>query len=122
VIIGKICDDSIYNSLDSIFKTLSENYETLKNKDGKFPYTIQIPVFEDPEKTLCRFRVLLDVDETIEHVTIANYLDYWGIYYDYERASRIFDVKRKLLIDEDFLTLDRYWQAWEKARAEGKQA
>jgi hypothetical protein len=120
VIVGKICDGSIYDSLGSIFKAISENYESLKNRDGEFPYTIQIPVFEDPDKKLCRFRVLLDVDETIKHVTTANYLDYWGIYYDYERASRVFDVKRKLLIDEDFLTLDRYWQKWEKAYAEGK--
>lgn len=120
VIVGKICSGSIYDSLGAIFKALSENYEFLKNRDGEFPYTIQIPVFEDPEKKLCRFRVLLDVDETIEHVTSANYLDYWGIYYDLERAFRVFDVKRKLLVDEDFLTLERYWQKWEKAYAEGK--
>jgi hypothetical protein len=120
VIVSKICTGSIYDSLGSIFRAISENYEFLKNRDGEFPYTIQIPVFEDPEKTLCRFRVLLDVDETIGHVTSANYQDYWGIYYDFERASRVFDVKRKLLIDEDFLTLDRYWQKWEKAYAEGK--
>ena len=121
VIVGKICSDSIYDSLSQIFRAISDNYGFLKNRDGEFPYTIQIPVFEDPEKKLCRFRVLLDVDETIDNVTSANYLDYWGIYYDFERASRVYDVKKRLLIDEDFLTLDRYWQKWEKAYAVKKR-
>ncbi len=122
IIVTKICRNSIYESLGAIFKTLAQDFACLKNGEGEYPYTIQIPVFEDPEKKLCRFRVLLDVDETIEGVTDAAYLGYWGIYYDFERASRVFDVKRKLLIDSDFLTLDRYWQEWERDYNRNKSA
>lgn len=114
VIITKICANSIYESLGAIFQTLTQDFACLRNSEGEYPYTIQVPVFEDPEKKPCRFRVLLDVDETIEGVTSAAYMGYWGIYYDFERTSRVFDVKRKLLIDSDFLTLDRYWQEWER--------
>lgn len=113
IVISKICNNSIYESLGEIFQTLTQDFNHMRNGNSEFPYSIQIPVFEDPEKRLCQFRVLLDVDETIEKVTRANYLEYWGIYYDFERTSRVFDVKRKLLIDSDFLTTDRYWQAWE---------
>lgn len=116
VVISKICDDSIYESLGQIFQTLAQNFEHLRGRKGEYPYSIQIPVFEDPEKRLCRFRVLLDVDETIQKVTSANYLEYWGVQYDFERTSRVFDVKRTLLIDSDYLTLDRYWQEWERDR------
>lgn len=120
VIVGKICSGSIYDSLGEIFQALADNYEHLKNRDGEYPFTIQIPVLEDPDGTLCRFRVLLDVDEIIENVTRANYLNYWGIDYELERASRVFDLKKKLLIDEEFLTLERYWQKWDIALAAGK--
>lgn len=116
VIISKLRDNSIYENLDAIFQILARDFDCLQNGNSEYPYTIQIPVFEDPEKTICRFRVLLDVDETIERVSSADYLEYWGIYYDFERTSRVFDVKRKLLIDSDFLTLDRYWQEWELDR------
>jgi hypothetical protein len=122
VIITKICKSSIYDSLGEIFKILAQEYECLRNGEGEYPYTIQIPVFEDPEKRLCRFRVLLDVDETIKEVSSADYFGYWGINYDFERVSRILDVKKKLLIDSDFLTLDRYWQEWENDRERNESA
>jgi hypothetical protein len=117
VVISKICDDSIFESLGQIFQTLAEDSEYLRGRNGEFPHSIQVPVFEDPEKRLCRFRVLLDVDETIHKVTSSNYFDYWGVEYDFERTTRVYDVKRKLLIDSDYLTLDRYWQEWERDRA-----
>jgi hypothetical protein len=114
VVVSKICVNSIYESLGAIFQVLARDFDCLRSGGGEVPYTIQIPVFEDPEKRLCRFRVLLDVDETIEGVSSASYLGYWGIRYDFERASRVFDLKRKLLIDSDFLTVDRYWEEWER--------
>ncbi len=122
VVISKISDNSIYDSLGEIFQVLAQNFGHLRNGDGEYPYSIQIPVFEDPEKRLCRFRVLLDVDETISKVTKADYFGYWGIYYDFERKSRVFDVKRTLLIDSDFLSIDRYWQEWERDRKRQESA
>lgn len=116
VVISKICSDSIYESLGQIFQTLAEDFDCLRGRNGEYPYSIQIPVFEDPEKRFCRFRVLLDADETISPVTRANYFDYWGLQYDFEGTSRVFDVKRRLLIDSDYLTLDRYWQEWARDR------
>lgn len=122
VVITKITDNSIYESLDEVFKVLAKDFDHLRNGEGEYPYSIQIPVFEDPEKRLCHFRVLLDVDETISIVTNADYLGYWGIHYDFERKSRVFDVKRTLLIDSDFLTTDRYWQEWERDRERHESA
>jgi hypothetical protein len=116
IVVTKICRSSIFESLGDIFDVLTRDFENLRNGDGEYPYTIQIPVFEDPEKRLCRFRVLLDVDETISNVTKRGYLCYWGVEYDFERTRRVFDLKNKLLIDSDFYSIDRYWQEWESDR------
>lgn len=115
IVVSKICNDSIYNSLGEIFRKIADNYEHLQNKTEEYPYSIQIPVFEDPEKRICRFRVLLEFDEPISNVKPIDYFGYWGLYYDYERTFRIFDVKRQLLIDSEFLTANRYWEAYEQA-------
>ncbi|CBE69965.1 MAG: hypothetical protein F9K13_07600 [Candidatus Methylomirabilis oxygeniifera] len=122
VVITKICSDSIYESLGQIFQTLGQCYPLLRNGRGEYPYSIQVPVFQDPEQRLCRFRVLLDVDETIRGVTTADYLGYWGVTYDYERTFRVFDVRRRLLIDSDFLSNARYWQEWARERKREESA
>lgn len=114
LIITNLTGDSIYNNLGAIFKSLSENADHLVGRNGERPYTIQIPVFEDPDQQLCRFRVLLNVDETISSISDSNYFDYWGLQYDYEGTSRVYDVKRKHLIDSDYLTSNRYRDAWDK--------
>lgn len=121
IIVTKIGTDSIYTSLGDIFKSLADNHEALKNRNGEFPYTIHIPVFEDPARKFSRYRMLLDIDETITNITTKAYTEYWGIRYDFECASRVFDVKRKLLIDEHFLTQDEYERESEKAHARGKR-
>jgi hypothetical protein len=108
IIVTKIGADSIYTSLGDIFKTLADSHEALKNRNGEFPYTIYIPVFEDPARKFSRYRMLLEVEETITNITSKAYFEYWGIRYDFECASRAFDVKRQLLIDEHFLTQDEY--------------
>ena len=122
VVITKISKDSVYESLGEIFRMLAECYEILRNGQGEYPYSLQIPVFEDPDKKICRFRTLLDVDETISKVTAADYMGYWGVYYDFERKPRVFDVQRRLLIDSDFLTNERYWQEWVRERKREESA
>lgn len=114
LIISKISDDGIFESLERILVAVAQNYH-LMFRDGERPFEIHIPVFEDSgEDRLCRFRSLLDVDETIRNVTSANYLEFWGVWYDYTRTSRVYDVSRRLLIDAEFFTRERYWQEWER--------
>ena len=101
-----------------IFVQLSKSIESLKGKTQEYPYVIHIPLFEDPEQKICRFRSLLDVDETIESITNESYLKLWGVRYNLEGKIRVFDVKNNLLIDSHYMTQDEYWKAadkeWEK--------
>jgi hypothetical protein len=110
VIIWKICDDGIFSSLGQIMLTLAVRYDSLVLASGERPFEIHVPVFEDlADDRLCRFRVPLDVDETVRTATVSDYLNFWGVEYDYSRAYRVYDVGRDLLLDTEFYTRERYW-------------
>jgi len=68
--------------------------------------------------------LLLHYDETIRSVSVSDYFVYWGLWYDFSRKHRVYDVQRELLIDERFLTQKEYWaiceKRWEAARASKK--
>ena len=114
VVIHGLRDDSILLNLESVLKALAASYSHLTLRTGEKPFSISIPVVEDPaEDRLCRFREFLDFDETIEDIRDAHYLRLWGIEYDYARRTRVYDVARQLLLDEEFYTQSRYWQVWD---------
>lgn len=112
--IRRVTAKPLFDSLGEILKQVADNYTAMKGKTGEVPFEVHIPVFEDPEKRLCRFRDLLDVDETIENITQADYFRYWGVRYNLEGQVRVFDVSRKLLIDERYLTRREYWEEWHR--------
>lgn len=113
LIIYKITDDSICVSLEGILKLVAKNYAAMRLPSNEAPFQIHIPVLEDPTgDRLSRFRVILDIDETVD-ASNADYLRLWGLRYDYANLDRVFDVERRLLIDSEFLTRERYEQAWQ---------
>lgn len=120
LVIYKITDDSIFSQLESILGAIAKHYENLVLASGETPLEIHVPVLEDlAQDRLCRFRVLLDVDETIANVTTDDYFKLWGISYDFSRNFRIYDLTRELLIDEEFYTQQRYnvlWEEWYRKR------
>ena len=122
IVVKNISVESFFEELEKVFKQLSNCLDTLRGNTQEMPYIIHIPVFEDPDQKICRFRSLLDVDETIEEITSDSYLQYWGVRYNLEGKIRVFDVKKKLLIDSRYMTQDEYWKAaekeWEKERAD----
>lgn len=108
-------DDSIFPHLEGILTALAQHYRSMILPSGEPPFEIYIPIFEDQaDDRLVRFRVLLDVDETIRHRTGSDYARYWGLRYDYAGVYKVFDVGRDLIIDQEFWTLHRYWAEWQK--------
>jgi hypothetical protein len=116
IIISRIPGCSIYESLKDVFQVLVENYPRLQANGDEPPYEIHVPVFEDPSNEICRFRQLLDVDETIQDANQSSYLKLWGVRYDFDRTVRVFDIKQKVLVDAPYLTVDEYWKAWDENR------
>ena len=122
ILITSVKPNSIYDNVGPIFKCLVENFKHLQANGSESPYEITIPVFQDPTGEVCRYRTLLDVDETIEGVSTESYFGLWGVQYDFDRTVRIYDVERKQLIDADFLTVDEYWKAWDEHRRRTRAA
>lgn len=115
VIIDSMGSDSIASSLEKILNALAQNYEHLRVRSGQSPTEIFIPIFEDPAPDRpSRFRVCVHWDETLPTIGPADYFVYWGLWYDFANTQRVFDVGRKLLIDEPVLTKRQYWAAYEK--------
>jgi hypothetical protein len=128
IIVYNICEDGIFDNLKGILEALAKHYSKTLLHSREEPYEIHIPILEDAsDDRLIRFRVLLDVDETIVSVGPAAYYNYWGLWFDRSCQSRVFDVSADLLLDEEFFTKERYWAEWEfrhvktqpKRRADG---
>jgi hypothetical protein len=108
IVIYKITDDGVFTNLEKILKSIAQHSNQLTLATGERPFEIHVPVFEDPARDRPRrFRVKLDVDETISSFSGSDYFRLWGIRYDYS-GDRVFDVEKRLLIDNEFYDLDRY--------------
>ena len=113
--IDNLGEDAILDNLEVVLETLASNYSRLILGTSEKPFSIVIPIFEDPSSDRpCRFRQILDVDETIRNMTSEDYLNLWGVQYDYSCANRVFRVKDQLLSEDEFYTRRQYWQAMER--------
>jgi len=102
-------NQSISESLGKVLLLIAQNYEHLSLADGRTPVEIYTPVIEDtgPERR-SRFRAVLEVDEDMP-VSDAVFFEYWGLSYS-NGERRVYDVQRRLLLDELFLYRREYWQ------------
>lgn len=114
LVIHRLGPDSVVQNLESIMRALAREYPHMVLRSGETPFEIHIPVFADlSDDALCRFRVLLDVDETIEPHPETDYLRLWGLVYDYsQKQKRVYEPSRRLLIDAEFLTREEYDVRW----------
>jgi hypothetical protein len=120
IVIHDLGRDTILANIQAILQALAANYCHLMLRTGEKPFSINIPIFEDvTDDRLCRFRELLDVDEPIRDPGDEHYLGLWGAQYDYAATTRVFDVKKQVLLDEEFYTRAQYWHAWEARRRRG---
>jgi hypothetical protein len=125
VTIDGLGDDSIATSIGEILRSLAANYSNLLLASGEAPYEIHVPVFEDPaDDRPSRFRALLDFDETLPSVGLEDYYKLWGLWYDFFSQHRVYDVPRRLLLDEGFMSRQEYWavmeERWRAKRANGQ--
>jgi len=84
LVLHEISSNTLVSQLENIVATLARSYDRFLLKQGEAPYTIEIPVFEDPEEDRpCRFRVIGDIDETIRSRGPEDYVSFWGLEYDH---------------------------------------
>ena len=118
VILHQISENSIFLNLENILSHLAKHAHHLVVGETERPFEIVIPVFEDPASDRpSRFRVKLDVDETIPFFSDKDYLGFWGLWYEFAKF-RVYDVQNKSLLHEEFFTSKRYWTEMEKRWAQ----
>ena len=114
IIVKNIGTENFFENLEKIFVQLSKSIEALKGASTQeYPYVFHIPLFEDPEQKICRYRSPLDVDEMVENISSEDYLKFWGVRYNLEGKIRVFDVKNRLIIDSSYMTQNEFWRASE---------
>ena len=97
----KITDNSIYSSIGLVFNLLAKNYDRIILSNGEKPFEIFVPVFEDPDPLYKnKYRLKYNVDETITDFNADAYAKFWGLYYDYSRCFKTYDLQGQVLIDK----------------------
>jgi len=117
----------ISEKLGPLFESLASNYPNFILPTGEAPFKIYVPVIEDKglHSSIPCFRELLEVDEMAAPVSGSggDYLTYWGLDYDFARRYRVYDVRRRTLLDVELLTREQYWkkmeEKWRRERATG---
>ncbi|MDT0607301.1 hypothetical protein [Croceitalea rosinachiae] len=101
IIITKIYNRSVPDQLGNILCHVSENFVHFTKGLTEMPYEIFIPVFEEQEQDVIKSMVSTTKSKT-------DYFDFWGLYFESNIDSAIYDLKNKSIIDEgDFFLLNQ---------------
>jgi hypothetical protein len=110
IILYNLYKNSIEEAMEKIFSQLSIHYQSMLKNGVEFPAVIHIPVLHDETMNdySAKFRVKLDVDETVDNLCIDNYFDYWGLSYYYSREYVVYSLKDKRILEDKFLDENMY--------------
>jgi hypothetical protein len=112
IFIYNVCPDGIAKNLEIILDLFEKRFAEFLSA-GQLPDYVYIPLFRDDKaptqswKNLPVFRKLESIDETIQGVTDAAYLDYWGLFYTFqEDQCRVYNVRTKEIFNADITSLE----------------
>jgi len=101
IVITKIYNNSVSDQLGNILCAISENFVHFTKGLSEMPYEIFVPVFEELEQG-----VISTGNSTKKSKT--DYFDFWGLYFESNTDSVVYDLKSKSIIDEgDFFLLNQ---------------
>ena len=110
--IYNVCPDGIAKNLEIILDVFEKRFTEFIS-EGQLPDYVYIPLFRDDKtpspdwKNLPAFRKLESVDETIQGVTDAAYLDYWGLFYTFqENQCRVYNVRTREISNADITSTE----------------
>jgi hypothetical protein len=106
--IERLPNTDLLAELEHIFAAFAQNFEALTHGSKGRLFEVYVPIFEDKdEKPFTKFRTLRSVDETIDlkRISREDYFKFWGLqYYSEGSPACVYDVQRKLVIEEGFYT------------------
>ncbi|MCL5244742.1 hypothetical protein M4I21_02910 [Cellulophaga sp. 20_2_10] len=93
IIVSKVCENSIVNSLDAILDTLVTNIDNLMTEKLELPTEIHLPLLPEDK-----------IDLT--NITEKSYFGFWGLYYESEEDAVIYDVSNNTTNKGDLFMVD----------------
>jgi len=101
IVISRLPNCQIQDNLERILDSVSENFVHFTKGLSEMPYEIFVPIYEETENSFSR--------SVEKHDRKPNYLEFWGLYFEGEDDSLIYDVKGKGIIEQsDFFLLNQW--------------
>lgn len=101
IVITRLPDFQIPDNLETILNSISSNFVHFTRGLSQLPYEIFVPIFEETENSFSH--------SGKKHSKQPNYLDFWGLYFEGEDDSAVYDVKNKIIIEQSNFFLLNQW-------------
>ena len=101
IIITRLPNCQIQDKLEPILDAVSGNFVHFTKGLTKMPYEIFVPIYEETENSFSH-------SEKKQHRK-PNYLEFWGLYFEDEDDSSVYDVKNKTIIEQSSFFLLNQW-------------
>ena len=101
IIITRLPNFEIKDSLEGILDAISASFVHFTKGLSKMPYEIFVPVYEETENSFSHSEK--------KHNKRPDYLEFWGLYFEDEADSSIYDVKNKTIIEQSSFFLLNQW-------------
>lgn len=101
IIITKLPNRCIQDHLECILDAVSANFVYFTKGLTAMPYEIFVPIYEETANSL-------NPTEK-QNKRMPNYLEFWGLYFEGEDDSSVYDVKNKVIISESNFFLLNQW-------------
>lgn len=101
IIISRLPNCQIQDQLETILDSVSANFVHFTKGLTKMPYEMFVPIYEETENDF--------LHSEIKQNNHPDYLGYWGLYFEDEEDTLVYDVKNKVIIEEsDFFLLNQW--------------
>ena len=101
IVISRLPNLAIEDNVEKILNAVSAHFVYFTRGLTKMPYEIFVPIYEETENNFNRSEK--------KHNTRPDYLEFWGLYFEGEADSSVYDVKNKSIIEEsDFFLLNQW--------------
>ncbi|MEO0572883.1 MAG: hypothetical protein AAF039_14340 [Bacteroidota bacterium] len=101
IIMSRLPNFEIPDHLESILDAVSANFVHFTKGLSKMPYEIFVPIYEETENSFSH--------SERKHNKKPDYLEFWGLYFDDEPDSSVYDVKNKTIIEQSSFFLLNQW-------------
>ena len=101
IIITKLPNCSIQDNLEKILNAISGHFVHFTKGLSKMPYEIFVPIYEETENSFSHAEQKQNIK--------PDYLKFWGLYFDGEDDSSVYDVKNKVILEQSTFFLLNQW-------------